>query len=92
MRGNSFQASGGISSTGPPTAHLQGGAEAKFGMFIHWGLDIQLRPGNSWKTMSGWPSNFSYCCMQHERPRSRAKLGMPAMTTKHHEGFCLDLR
>src|SRR6266853_6611367 len=87
----------------PPPGHerrIQWWQEAKFGMFIHWGL-YSLIGQHEWaKEVEGVPIPQYEILAKHFTPkpnaaREWAKLAKRAgqkymvMTTKHHEGFCL---
>ena len=74
--------------------------EAKFGMFIHWGLYSVLGRHEWVMEMEGIPvSEYETLAKQfkpkpnaaHEWARLAKRAGMKymVMTTKHHEGFCL---
>src|SRR6202158_2741996 len=86
----------------PPPDHdrrIQWWQEAKFGMFIHWGL-YSLIGRHEWAMeMEGIPIPQYELLAKHFNPkpnaaREWAKLARQAgqkymvMTTKHHEGFC----
>src|SRR3984893_12939391 len=86
----------------PPPNHdrrIQWWQEAKFGMFIHWGL-YSLIGRHEWAMeMEGIPIPQYELLAKHFNPkpnaaRDWAKLAKQAgqkymvMTTKHHEGFC----
>ena len=89
----------------PPTApprhqrRIQWWQEAKFGMFIHWGL-YSLIGRHEWAMeVEGVPVPQYELLAKHFNPRPNAagdwaKLAKAAgqkymvMTTKHHEGFC----
>src|ERR1700681_4884955 len=86
----------------PPPNHdrrIQWWQEAKFGMFIHWGL-YSLIGRHEWAMeMEGIPIPQYEMLAKHFNPkpnaaREWAKLARQAgqkymvMTTKHHEGFC----
>jgi len=96
-------AASGVQSASPPPDHdrrIQWWREAKFGMFVHWGLysilgreawamgdeDIPLNEYEKLAKEFQPPPNM---------PRTWARLAREAgmrymvMTTKHHEGFCL---
>jgi len=84
----------------PPVHRLKWFREARFGMFIHWGLYSQL---GRWEwTMHneqiprGEYEKIAEVWKPRKRPmrqwaRLAAKVGMKyiVMTTKHHDGFCL---
>jgi len=89
-------------SPGPPPRHeqrIQWWQEAKFGMFIHWGL-YSLIGRHEWAMeMEGIPVRQYEVLAKHFNPkpnaaRDWARLAKAAgqkymvMTTKHHEGFC----
>src|SRR3954464_7010226 len=73
--------------------------EAKFGMFVHWGL-YSLVGQHEWsKEVEGIPLAQYETLARHFKPKSNAardwaRLAKAAgqkymvMTTKHHEGFC----
>lgn len=75
-------------------------AEARFGMFIHWGLYSVLghgewafnREGYSWREYRKLAEGFT---ASHYDPHEWARVARDAgmryvvLTTKHHEGFCL---
>ncbi len=86
----------------PPPRHdsrIQWWQQAKFGMFIHWGL-YSLIGRHEWAMeMEGIPVPQYELLAKHFNPkpnaaREWAKLARQAgqkymvMTTKHHEGFC----
>jgi alpha-L-fucosidase len=80
--------------------HMRWWREARFGMFIHWGLYSQLARGE-WvmnrdcipvdvyeKLADSW--NPRKGCMREWARRARqAGMKYIIMTAKHHEGFCL---
>ncbi|HYK88860.1 MAG TPA: alpha-L-fucosidase [Acidobacteriota bacterium] len=79
---------------------MQWWREAKFGMFIHWGLYSQLGRGEWVLAMEDMPLAEYEPLAKTFRPRPNAirdwarlarQAGMKymVMTTKHHEGFCL---
>ena len=87
---------------GPPAGHerrIQWWQEAKFGMFIHWGL-YSLIGRHEWAMeLEGIPIPQYEQLAEHFNPKPNAagdwaKLAKQAgqkymvMTTKHHEGFC----
>src|SRR6202171_1450856 len=87
---------------GPPPGHarrIQWWQEAKFGMFIHWGL-YSLIGRHEWAMeVEGIPIPQYEMLAKHFNPkpnaaRDWARLAKQAgqkymvMTTKHHEGFC----
>jgi len=74
--------------------------EAKFGMFIHWGLYAELGRHEWAMYMEGIPALEYEQLAKKFKPKPNAardwaklakKAGMKymVMTTKHHEGFCL---
>jgi alpha-L-fucosidase len=74
--------------------------EAKFGMFIHWGLYSVIGQHEWALEVEGVPLSQYELLAQHFRPepnaaREWARLAKRAgqkymvMTTKHHEGFCM---
>jgi alpha-L-fucosidase len=74
--------------------------EAKFGMFIHWGLYSVLGRHEWVQEMEGIPATEYAQLAKEFRPRpdaarewaqlaKRAGQRYMVMTTKHHEGFCL---
>src|SRR5580658_5983068 len=87
---------------GPPPEHerrMQWWQEAKFGMFIHWGLYSVIGRHEWAMEMEGVPIPQYEMLAKHFNPkpnaaREWAKLARQAgqkymvMTTKHHEGFC----
>ena len=90
------------SQPGPPPGHerrIQWWHEAKFGMFIHWGL-YSLIGRHEWAMeVEGIPIPQYEMLAKHFNPkpnaaRDWARLAKQAgqkymvMTTKHHEGFC----
>src|SRR5258706_10400135 len=86
----------------PPPGHerrIQWWQEAKFGMFIHWGLYSVIGRHEWAMEMEGVPIPQYEMLAKHFNPkpnaaREWAKLARHAgqkymvMTTKHHEGFC----
>ena len=73
--------------------------EAKFGMFIHWGLYSVIGQHEWAKQVEGIPLLQYELLAKHFKPKSNAardwaRLAKAAgqkymvMTTKHHEGFC----
>jgi alpha-L-fucosidase len=86
----------------PPPDHdrrIQWWQEAKFGMFIHWGLYSVIGRHEWAMEMEGIPIPQYEMLAKHFNPkpnaaRAWAKLARQAgqkymvMTTKHHEGFC----
>src|SRR5438105_13304259 len=87
---------------GPPPGHerrIQWWQQAKFGMFIHWGLYSVIGRHESAMEIGGIPIPQDRLLAKHFNPkpnaaRDWAKLAREAgqkymvMTTKHHEGFC----
>ena len=90
------------SPAAPPPEHdrrMQWWHEARFGMFIHWGLYSQLGQHEWAMEVEGIPVAEYQLLAKHFKPkpnaaREWAKLAKRAgqkymvMTTKHHEGFC----
>src|SRR6202163_3071431 len=91
-----------VQQAGPPPGHerrIQWWQEAKFGMFIHWGL-YSLIGRHEWAMeVEGIPIPQYEMLAKHFNPklnaaRDWARLAKQAgqkymvMTTKHHEGFC----
>ncbi len=91
-------------------ARMQWFREARFGMFIHWGLYSQLAGEWRDKTVMGgaeWIQNYLAIPSSQYRPLAqsfrptkfdadqwlalmqRAGVRYIAVTTKHHDGFCL---
>jgi alpha-L-fucosidase len=87
---------------GPPPGHerrIQWWQEAKFGMFIHWGLYSVIGRHEWAMEVEGIPIPQYETLAKHFNPKANAardwaKLARQAgqkymvMTTKHHEGFC----
>ena len=87
---------------GPPPGHerrIQWWQQAKFGMFIHWGLYSVIGRHEWAMEIEGIPIPQYELLAKHFNPkpnaaRDWAKLAREAgqkymvMTTKHHEGFC----
>src|SRR6184192_108329 len=87
----------------PPPGHerrIQWWQEAKFGMFIHWGLYSVIGRHEWAMEVEGIPIPQYELLAKHFNPklnaaRDWARLAKQAgqkymvMTTKHHEGFCL---
>ncbi len=87
---------------GPPPGHerrIQWWQEAKFGMFIHWGLYSVIGRHEWAMEVEGVPIPQYEILAKHFNPkpnaaRDWARLAKQAgqkymvMTTKHHEGFC----
>ena len=82
------------------TRRMQWWHEAKFGMFIHWGLYSVLARHEWVMEMEGIPVSEYEPLAKQFKPRpnaardwarlaKRAGLKYMVMTTKHHEGFCL---
>lgn len=81
-------------------ARMQWWTDARFGMFIHWGL-YALPARHEWVKMRERISNADYQKYfdefdpDHFEPKKWAKEAKAAgmkyavLTTKHHEGFCL---
>ncbi|NBC11248.1 MAG: alpha-L-fucosidase, partial [Planctomycetes bacterium] len=83
-----------------PEDRLRWFAEARFGMFIHWGLYALLGRGEwamsreaiPWREYEPLAERFTASAFD---PRAWAQLARRAgmkymvLTTKHHEGFCL---
>jgi len=86
----------------PPPDHerrIQWWREAKFGMFIHWGLHSQLGRQGWVMSLEDIPASEYEKLAETFKPkpaptRDRARLAKQAgmkymvMTTKHREGFC----
>jgi alpha-L-fucosidase len=86
----------------PPPDHerrIRWWREAKFGMFIHWGL-YSVRGRHEWVMEDeGYPVSEYEALAQQFRPKpnaarewaklaKRAGMKYMVMTSKHHEGFC----
>jgi alpha-L-fucosidase len=85
---------------GDRTRRLQWWHEAKFGMFIHWGLYSVVGRHEWVMEMEGIPAAEYEQLAKQFKPKPQAarewarlarRAGMKymVMTTKHHEGFCL---
>jgi alpha-L-fucosidase len=82
------------------TRRMQWWHDAKFGMFVHWGL-YSVRGRHEWAMENEAPPISQYIQLAKQfkpkpnAPREFARLARAAgqkymvMTTKHHEGFCL---
>lgn len=82
------------------TARMQWWMDARFGMFIHWGL-YALPARHEWVKSNERMTNEEYdryfdkfnpdMFDPHEWARMAKKAGMKyaVITTKHHEGFCM---
>ncbi len=83
-----------------PTDRLQWFREARFGMFIHWGVYSLLRNGE-WAMNADSISVKDYLELARQfraeqfdadawaRTAKRAGMKYMVLTTKHHDGFCL---
>src|SRR5437867_10213494 len=110
MAGRPFNAfgSGGPEQAGPISAReradrarrMKWWHEAKFGMFIHWGLYSVLGRHEWVMEVEGIPVSEYQMLAKQFTPKPNAardwaklarQVGMKymVMTTKHHEGFCL---
>ena len=81
-------------------ARMKWWTDARFGMFIHWGL-YSVPARHEWiKTYEQIPDEqydkyFKYFNPDHFNPKEWARMAREAgmkyvvLTTKHHEGFCL---
>jgi alpha-L-fucosidase len=87
-------------TTTTPKPHMQWWREARYGMFIHWGLYSQLGRHEWVMNRERIPVNEYEPLAATWKPQPRAarlwaqlakQAGMKymVMTTKHHEGFCL---
>ena len=103
LAGAGCKPSAALSKPGPPPGHerrIQWWREAKFGMFIHWGI-YSLLGRDAWAMgdediplheYEQYARDFQ---PQPNAVRSWARLARESgmrymvMTTKHHEGFCL---
>ncbi|MGA2608560.1 MAG: alpha-L-fucosidase [Terriglobia bacterium] len=87
---------------GPPDhdRRIQWWREAKFGMFIHWGLysipargewvmAIEDIPVNEYELLAGHFKPHPDAPREWARVAREAGMRYMVMTTKHHEGFCL---
>lgn len=86
--------------TADQTRRLKWWREAKFGMFIHWGL-YSIPARHEWvMEMEGIPVSEYELLAKQFKPKpnaarewaklaKRAGMKYMVMTTKHHEGFCL---
>ncbi len=74
--------------------------EARFGMFIHWGLYSQLGqhewvmnreriPGAEYEKLAKTWKPKPHAARDWARLAKQAGMRYMVMTTKHHEGFCL---
>ncbi|MBE7177308.1 MAG: alpha-L-fucosidase [Mucilaginibacter polytrichastri] len=82
------------------TARMAWWTDARFGMFIHWGL-YSLAARHEWVKQhekidnAGYQKYFDNFNPDHFEPKKWAKEAKAAgmkyavLTTKHHEGFCL---
>ncbi len=86
--------------TGSRAKRMQWWHEARFGMFVHWGLYAHIGRNEWAHAIEAIPMNEYEKLITKFKPKPRparewAKLAKAAgmkymvMTTKHHEGFCL---
>ncbi|HUU97870.1 MAG TPA: alpha-L-fucosidase [Phycisphaerae bacterium] len=83
-----------------PVRRLRWFKEARFGMFVHWGLYTQLGrwewtmhneriPIRDYEKLADTWRPKARCMRQWARLARDAGMKYMVMTTKHHEGFCL---
>src|SRR5512147_1036042 len=74
--------------------------EARFGMFVHWGLysvigrhewamENEAIPVSEYETLARRFQPRPYAARDWARLARRAGMKYMVMTTKHHDGFCL---
>jgi len=74
--------------------------EARFGMFVHWGLYSQLErhewvmnreriPASDYERLADTWKPKRWPALEWARLAKKAGMKYMVMTTKHHEGFCL---
>ena len=87
-------------NTGNSTDRLQWFREARFGMFVHWGLYSLLGrgewvmhnegiPADEYTGLAGEWQPKAGCTGEWAALAKEAGMGYAVLTTKHHDGFCL---
>jgi len=100
QQGGPISAGGTAAETADRERRMKWWHEAKFGMFVHWGLysvagrhewvmENEAIPVAEYELLAGRFNPKPNAAREWARLAKRAGMKYMVMTTKHHEGFCL---